>query len=559
MAVRYRTLFKSKDLLNIPGNATLIIQGIAKRKSILKFVSQSKGVQFRVKVKILPPFYLLSPYQDSQNILVQVPRRQTLRANILRASRNPSLIFPIGRVGFEFQFACGADRPLLLERLQEALAVENLKVYVSREVAKYGYPTKFIDNTLEYELTRNWLAYDLILTRAKISIRDQKVLNLMTSNKLTIPEKQQTVDDLLPNHFFNEFFSTSPTERQLKNPRSVTGEAKIAEHSPTVDKYSNLWKLIHLNDATVLHGKIVFSEEEFYLGDNMKIPTFGSSYNQWPSPIFQNKSGRYFSPYGQYVGEPLEEAIFIGGTKNIMHFVVEDLPRIFLLDDFELSKSAPVIVAKTLGPEILSLIELLSRREVIQIDFFEMISVRNLYVLDFNNPLMATMSGDKKAAELLFSATILNRARDKFLELKNPRSVPQKRIFIRREPGLFRPLINARLLQWMLEYFFDFKTHFLQEKSLEEIYDIFVGAEVVIAEYGAGLANIIFIEKACKVVEIRGTSESSAIEYETLSGKLGHEHYLVKGAGKKLSRYGITRGPFKVSLLSVCRILLDLK
>jgi hypothetical protein len=559
MAVHYKTLFKSKDLLNIPGNATLIIQGIAKKRSILKMVSMTKEFQFRIKVKVLPPFYLLSPYQDSQNILVRVPKKQTLRANILRVSRNPSLIFPIGRVGFELQFECDTDEPLRLERLQEALAMENFKVYVSREVAKYGYPTKFIDNTLEYELTRNWPAYDLILSRAKISIRDQGISNLVASSNLCVTEKLKTIDDVLPNHFFNEYFSTSPTEIQLESPRSVTGEAKIIEHSPTVNKYSDLWKLIQLKDATVLHGKIVFSEDKLYLGDNMKIPTFGTSYNQWPSHIFENSSGAYFSPTGSYVGEPLEEAIFIGGTKNIMHFVVEDLPRIFLPDDFELSKFAPVIVAKTLGPEILSLIELLSCRKVIQIDSFEMISVRNLHVLDFNNPLMSAMSGDKEAAELLFSTTILNRARNKFLELKKPRSVPQKRIFIRREPGLFRPLINARLLQWMLEYFFDFETHFLQEKSLEEIYEIFVGAEVMIAEYGAGLANMIFTEKECKVVEIRGTSESSAIEYETLSSKLGHQHYLVKGVGKKLSRYGIARGPFKVSLLGVYRILLELK
>lgn len=545
--MHYKTLFKSEDLSNIPDNATLIIQGIAKKRSILKMVSMSKEFQFRIKVKVLPPFYLLSPYQDSQNILVRVPKKQTLRANILRVSRNPSLIFPIGRVGFELQFECDTDEPLRLERLQEALAMENFKVYVSREVAKYGYPTKFIDNTLEYELTRNWPVYDLILSRAKISIRNQKILNLMASSKLTITEKEQTVDNLIPNHFFNEFFSTSPAEKQLKNPRSVTGEAKIVEHSPTVNKYSNLWKLIHLKDATVLHGKVVFSEGKFYLGDNMKIPTFGSSYNQWPSHLFENSCGTYFSPAGGYVGESLEEAIFLGGTKNIMHFVIEDMPRIFLVDDFGLSESAPLIVANTLGPEILALIEMLSSRNVIRMDSFEMLSVKSLHILDFNNPLMETMSGDRDSAALLFSENILDRARSGFSVLKKPESVLRKRIFIRREPELFRPLINGRRIQKLLESEFCFETHFLMDKSLEEIYQIFSGAEMVVAEYGAGLANIVFVEEECNVIEIRGNSESRAIEYETLINKLGHKHHLLRGQGKKFSRHGVTRGPFKVN------------
>lgn len=556
MAVPYKISFKSKDFPAITDNATLIIQGIARRTSIKQLISKSKENQFRAKIKILPPFYLLSPHQNSQNILEKVPLKQALRTNILRIARNPSLLLPIGRVGFELQFACSTKEPLSKKKIEEVLAVENSNVYISREVAKYGFPTKSIDNILEYELTRNWATYDLILTRAKISIPNKNIQNLIASRKLSATEKLDFADELLQNHYFTEFLSSFLPARRIKDSRSWPGQAEVVAHLPERNEYSNLWKLIYLKDATVLHGKIVFSGDKFYLGDNMKIPTFGSSYNQWPSHIFQNIKGTYFSPTGKHVGETLEEAIFLGGTKNFMHFVIEDLPRIFLPDDFGISESAPLIVAKTLGPQILSLIELLSMRSIIQVDTFEMLSVRSLHILDFNNPLMETMLGDRSSAALLFSSTILDRARSKFSALKKSESVPHKRIFIRRERGLFRPLINARLVQWMLEHAFEFETHFLMDKSLEEIYQIFVGAEIVVAEYGAGLANIIFVDNPCKVIEIRGAAESSAIEYETLLSKLGHEHHLVKGKEKKVSRYGITRGPYKVNVLAIWRIIL---
>lgn len=543
---------------DITNNAALIIQGVAKSNSIRKLVSKSRGNQFRIKLKILPPLYLLSPYQESQNILEKIPIKLKIRTNVLRVSRNPSLMFSIRRVGFEIQFASGANVSLLLESLEEALAIENLKVYVSREVARHGYPTKFVDNTLEYELTRNWSAYDLILTRAKITIQDPKISNLMASRRLSVANKLLLADALLQGHYFREYLTTSLGEKEFKDSDSWAGQAEVVGHLPRRNAYTDLWKLIHLKDAKVLHGKIVFSDNKFYLGDNMKIPSFGSSYNQWPSHLFQNSDGIYFSPTGKKVGDTLEEAIFLGGTKNIMHFVIEDLPRIYLPDDLGISESAPLIVAKTLGPQILSLIELLSKRSVIQLDSFEMVSVRNLHILDFNNPLMETMSGDRNSAALLFSENILDRTRSELSVLRKSGSVPRKRIFIRREPGLFRPLINVRRVQWMLERIFQFETHFLMEKSLKDIQQIFVDAEIVVAEYGAGLSNILFAGNKCKVIEIRGAAESNAIEYETLLNVLGHEHYLVKGRGKKFSRHGITRGPYKVSVKAVRKLLVDL-
>jgi len=542
----------------ISDNSNLIIQGIAKRASVRKLVSQSKGNQFRVKVRIFSPFYFLSPQQDSQNIQEKVSLRQAVRTNILRISRHPSLLLPIGRVGFELQFSCSEQNPLSKRKLEEMLEVNNLNLYTSREVAKYGFPTTSIDNTLEYELSRNWATYDLILTRAKISITHKNISNLIASKQLSVEEKQNILDQLLQDHYFTEFLSVSLPENHLDDSRSLTGKARIIEHLPHTNGYTDLWKLIHLQNATILHGKVVFSGNEFYLGDRMKIPTFGSSYNQWPGNIFQNRTGAYFSPKGKYVGQTLEEAIFVGGTKNIMHFVIEDLPRIFLPDDFGISESAPLVVAKTLGPQILSLIEMLSRRRVIQLDSFEMLSVQNLYILDFNNPLVATMSGDRSAAAMLFSTSILKRARNGFRSLKVTEPFPQKRIFIRRERGLFRPLINARLIQWMLEHIFEFETYFLADKSLEEIHQIFSGAEIIVAEYGAALANVIFVDKPCKVIEIRGAAESSAIEYETLIGILGHEHYIARGNAKKVSRYGIARGPYKINVMSLRRIILSM-
>jgi capsular polysaccharide biosynthesis protein len=114
---------------------------------------------------------------------------------------------------------------------------------------------------------------------------------------------------------------------------------------------------------------------------------------------------------------------------------------------------------------------------------------------------------------------------------------------------------NFKKLRLLLEKNFGFQTYFVGSMSFEEIAAELGAAKIVVAEYGAGLANIIFTPPGAKIIEIRGPSESTAIEYEMLVKALGHEHFKVIGKSQLLSLTGIGNGQFSVKVDLMKRFL----
>jgi hypothetical protein len=221
----------------------------------------------------------------------------------------------------------------------------------------------------------------------------------------------------------------------------------------------------------------------------------------------------------------------------------------------KIPSSAPMIISEGLGRQIIQSIQKLTSRELIIAKPFEVIPVTKLHFLEFANPLMRTMSGNKEAASLLFGPDVLNYAKQKFTQvILTPRATSDK-VLIRRERNLFRPLINADKLQKILEQKYGFRTVYLGDKDLIEVMATFREASVVVGEYGAGLANIIFISNRSLVVEIRGGLEKSADEYRALSEALGHEYVVAHGVNKRISKFGVARGPFKIDIDKITDIL----
>lgn len=72
--------------------------------------------------------------------------------------------------------------------------------------------------------------------------------------------------------------------------------------------------------------------------------------------------------------------------------------------------------------------------------------------------------------------------------------------------------------------------------------------QLVVGEFGAGLANMIFAKGPTTIIEIRGPLERDALEYRALSDACGFQHTVLIGKARKISKHGIARGPFKISV-----------
>jgi capsular polysaccharide biosynthesis protein len=243
----------------------------------------------------------------------------------------------------------------------------------------------------------------------------------------------------------------------------------------------------------------------------------------------------------------IDEAIFLGGTNNLMHFTIEEIPKLYQLSLMNLPVDIPLIIRNDLSIQIREMFEALSSRKLIFIENYEDIPVGQLHIIQLNNPLRKSMSGDEGADEALFNSTAMEWARARCQDLV-PKSKGITRIQITRERGLFRQLTNVDKLSLLLKKEFNFHPIFTGNSNLETAVAQFRDANIVIGEYGAGLANILFCHPGSIVIEIRGPAERNAREYYLLCRSLSIKHFLIAGNKRNLSKYGLGNGQFEIEV-----------
>jgi len=391
---------------------------------------------------------------------------------------------------------------------------EEIAPFITRELALDGFMPSFLDLNLDYDLRKNWSTKNLILA---------------FSNIQAVGGQEDKV--------YSEAFTDS---------RSMASSSAITPVGG--------FELLTLRCATIFHGQFITNSEYFFPADSIKSPPHKVS-TDLPTINWINDNGMVVFPKPFMRLKPLNEAIFIGGTNNWMHFVIEDLPRILKIRDSGIAPSIPIILRADLSPQIKDAISLLTDREIILMKVYSALDIDTLHYFYFNNPLTAAMRGDSESASQLFNQKILTEASRALKSTTSLASNGPKRVLIAREPNLFRPLSNFKKIRFELEQNFGFKTYFLGSMSLREIIESLKSAEVVVGEYGAGLANILFTAPGAKVIELRGPAEAAAIEYEILVKSLGHKHFKVLGSRHYVSLKGIGNGQFSVNLVELKRIL----
>ena len=107
----------------------------------------------------------------------------------------------------------------------------------------------------------------------------------------------------------------------------------------------------------------------------------------------------------------------------------------------------------------------------------------------------------------------------------------------------------------MLEKDFGFTTHYVGDISLDQARSIFCDSEMIVGEYGAGLAHMLLLPITAKVIEIRGPMQRKSLEYEYLAKTLELAHFKVIGHSRILSKEGVARGPYKINLRTLKLII----
>ena len=121
-------------------------------------------------------------------------------------------------------------------------------------------------------------------------------------------------------------------------------------------------------------------------------------------------------------------------------------------------------------------------------------------------------------------AEILNKVRDKFLMPVLDQNQNERRVYISRAKAEKRQIINEReVMDVMLS--FGFEIHYFEDYDLDKAVEIMRRCKYLVSIHGAGLTNMLFMDKKTKVLEFRQEGDNINGCYYSLANSLGIDYY----------------------------------
>lgn len=493
--------------------------------------------------------------------LVRVPSDKTFspitiftkktKAFLLLCSKNPSLIFTNNYLSIRVKLSySGATVNDFIRKLEELIGQDN--IFIFRNLGIIGFTLKKLDLSLEYDLFRNIDKFQIIFIEGKIVchsriFHSELLKNEFKSVNFSEEELKIVKETYLPVLLNTSIDGYSKTKPNLDSNLLVKGELRnLFDNDHSGVNLPDQWKYRRFEQSEVLHGQIVKTGNNFFLPDPKRHSEWGKNMNLIPGTVFQSKNLNWFSPRPVKMQGRIDEAIFLGGTNNLMHTVLEELPRIIFSDFLKIDPSVPLLISSQLSHQIVDLIHHISSRECIKVDLYSSINVDVLHFFQFDSPLQSVMSGEHQLGEELLSSEIADAVRMRIHGDSGSEVVFNKRILVLREPGLFRPVTNIQKVEKILVNEFGFSSLYMSKLDYQSVRNIFGSASIVVGEYGAALANVIHMQEGSSVVEIRGPLEARASEYEILIKRFNLHHSLLIGNLKQISRFGVAKGPYSI-------------
>jgi hypothetical protein len=301
----------------------------------------------------------------------------------------------------------------------------------------------------------------------------------------------------------------------------------------TIENYKTI------NDCVVFNGLFALKDGTLhYLDRNNQLEEIS-----WPTNFVSNLNGELNIIDGlPMFSENIQEAVLYGSSPSWYHFLVETLPSLIRIRASGNSEKV-LLVRGELPDNIINILTHLEFKEVIFMKDGTKLSVTKLEMLtDLRLP---------SAIDIASRKYDLINVRNFLLSLAiTPSKSPF--IYIERDPALFRPLYkSAQLKKRLLEL--GFLVVRPESVDLVKQIELFKNAEVVVAQGGAALTNILFMPRGSHVVEITG--EGNTLCFYEMCKVFNIKHTMIQGKTRFLPSIFIKNGAFKIPLEKTISII----
>lgn len=193
------------------------------------------------------------------------------------------------------------------------------------------------------------------------------------------------------------------------------------------------------------------------------------------------------------------------------HWMLDIIPKFYMLEKSDLNIDYYVINSQDLKFQVETLQKIgIPKNKIIKTHKNLYIQAENLII-----PSIPGLTGyDPEWA--------VNFIRKTFLDERKKENYP-KRIYLNRKNAFSRRFVNKNEVEEILENY-GFKEIFLDEMPIEEQACIFYNAKVIFSPHGGALTNLVFAQKASKLIEIFSPSMPIPC-YRTLANMMGIKYY----------------------------------
>ncbi len=379
------------------------------------------------------------------------------------------------------------------------------------------------------------------------SIFKKNLLYLRSSGQSYYAYKSKTVSfytipegcDLLNGKI--QYFDTNKTIK-LSLPKVVNKDFHISEEYKCEAKLPDTY-LAELNDVTVFAGT------DLILADNIVL------YDE----IDRNEEYKYGIKSKHVIDNILENRIRIKIPKkvksiesgihftkdhsyNYFHWLVECLPRLSLIKSID--KHVPLLIDKDMPPQLLEALHLLNLdgRKLIKLAKTESYKVEKLYYPSQLSIIHDNYNTVYYHKDAVYSPTAINFVRNTVLKAYHLTHTQRRnrKIYISRKNSDYRQLLNTTNVENIL-IVRGFEIVFPEYLSFYAQVQLFSEASIIIGQSGAGMANLIFAPKDCKIlIMVSDVPQTNLQLFGALIEPCGWEVRFLIGSNKAiLTKYSI--------------------
>lgn len=214
-----------------------------------------------------------------------------------------------------------------------------------------------------------------------------------------------------------------------------------------------------------------------------------------------------------------EHTIFVGTNRNYYHWLIEDLPRLALVERSRLTGDRSVLVDEDIQPWRLDLLERLgvSKDRLCYAKFDRPISFQDVLV-----PSRLSTHGVVHPEAVQF-------VRASLLQGAPGTAKPGKRLYVTRQAAPGRAMLNAGDITKKFEGA-GFTVVDPGVLSIDRQIDLFCDAEVIAGPAGAGLTNAVFAPASARIIQL-GSTDVCGETYTSLAASIGQRSCWCFGRG----------------------------